>query len=246
MCSSRRYGHSCGERIVKAEALEGQLMDWIRAFHPDGQLHDLLLQTLKAQTAEHTEQPAERRNELLDQLQRLQALYVLGDLNKAESTMRRQALEEELQRQGSPAEPAIDRARALLEEFPRFWEIETQPAKRRKLLLTLFEQIWAQNGQIVAVQSHDDFLPYSKPSNTGRHRVVPKAGATGLEPATSAVTGQRSNQLSYAPVLDARDQRSCVAQSIAACVSHRASSTLRRGVLLALRGDSRACAASDQ
>ena len=30
---------------------------------------------------------------------------------------------------------------------------------------------------------------------------VPKAGATGLEPATSAVTGQRSNQLSYAPAL---------------------------------------------
>jgi hypothetical protein len=30
---------------------------------------------------------------------------------------------------------------------------------------------------------------------------VPKAGATGLEPATSAVTGQRSNQLSYAPAM---------------------------------------------
>jgi hypothetical protein len=74
--------------------------------------------------------------------------------------MRRQALEEELQRQGPPAEPAIDRARALLDEFPRFWEIETEPAERRKLLLSLFEQIWAQNGQIVAVQPHDDFLPY--------------------------------------------------------------------------------------
>ncbi len=44
MCSTRRYGHSCGERIVKAETLEGQLIDWIRAFQPDGQLHDLLLQ----------------------------------------------------------------------------------------------------------------------------------------------------------------------------------------------------------
>jgi Recombinase zinc beta ribbon domain len=29
MCSTRRCGNPCGERIVKAEALEGQLIDWI-------------------------------------------------------------------------------------------------------------------------------------------------------------------------------------------------------------------------
>lgn len=118
MCSTRRYGHSCGERIVKAESLEGQLIDWIRAFQPDGQLHDLLQQATEAATAERHEPPAERRSETVDQLKRLQDLCVLGDLTKAQYIMRRQALEEELQRQGPPAKPAIDRAKALLEEFP--------------------------------------------------------------------------------------------------------------------------------
>jgi hypothetical protein len=33
------------------------------------------------------------------------------------------------------------------------------------------------------------------------------AGTTGLEPATSAVTGQRSNQLSYVPTLEIYDFR---------------------------------------
>jgi hypothetical protein len=178
MCSTRRYGNPCGEQIVKAEGLESQLVDWIRDFQPEGDLLDLLLQTLRTDNPDSAE-PAGRRNELLDQLQRLQDLYVLGDLTKAQYIMRRQALEEELQRLGPPAEPAIDQARAILDDFPRFWDLETQPAERRKLLLSLFEQVWAQEGQIVAVQPHDAFLPYFQAAQqTSQHRSG-KFGAEG-------------------------------------------------------------------
>jgi len=97
---------------------------------------------------------------------------------KGQYIMRRQALEKELQRQGPPAKPASDRARALLDEFPRFWDLETEPAERRKLLLSLFEQIWAQNGRIVAVQPHDDFLPYFQ---TIKHTPAPGGAEDGSD-----------------------------------------------------------------
>jgi hypothetical protein len=44
------------------------------------------------------------------------------------------------------------------------------PGGRRKLLLSLFKQIWAQNGQIVAVQPHDTFLPYFQAAQQNHER----------------------------------------------------------------------------
>lgn len=40
------------------------------------------------------------------------------------------------------SDPGIDRAKALLDDFAQFWEIETEPSGRRKPLLSLFEQVW--------------------------------------------------------------------------------------------------------
>jgi DNA invertase Pin-like site-specific DNA recombinase len=179
MCSTRRYGNSCGEQIVKADGLEAQLVDWIRDFQPEGELLKLALESLRADGTRNAEEPAGRRNELLAQLERLQDLYVLGDLGKAQYVMRRQALEEELQRLGPPAEPAIEQAQAILGDFPRFWDLETRPAERRKLLLALFEQVWAQEGQIVAVQPHDAFLPYFQAVQQTSQSRSEKIGAGG-------------------------------------------------------------------
>jgi hypothetical protein len=50
--------------------------------------------------------------------------------------IRRQALEEELERTGAPSDPRLDKVDEVLSNFGRFWELETEPADRRKLLAT--------------------------------------------------------------------------------------------------------------
>jgi hypothetical protein len=74
--------------------------------------------------------------------------------------MRRQALEEELQRTAPPTDPDLDRAAALLGDFARFWQAEREPLERRKMLLSLFTQVWAKDGAIVAVRPHAAFARY--------------------------------------------------------------------------------------
>jgi hypothetical protein len=97
------------------------------------------------------------------------------------------------------------RARQILGDFAGFWT-----AERRKLLAELFQAIWQKEGQIVAVKPRPPLAPcFTAIRDAQEERLkdpkadpksgVTIAGATGLEPATSGVTGRRSNQLSYAP-----------------------------------------------
>ena len=208
-CSTRRRHGDCTQAIVKAEPLEDQLVAWLHAFQPDAKLRDLVLDKIRAAAHQHPREDQQRLRDLLTQLDRLQDLYVLGDLTKPRYIMRRQALEEELQRLAPPADPDLDRAQELLGDFARFWHAEPKPAERRKLLAILFDHVWQDSGTIVAVKPRPAFAGYFKAIDQARpkhpkadrKRGVTKAGATGLEPATSAVTGQRSNQLSYAPAI---------------------------------------------
>ena len=74
--------------------------------------------------------------------------------------MRRQALEQEVERIGPPVDPDLDRAEKLLDEFASFWEVEQQPAERRRLLGQLFDRIWQDDGMIVAVRPRAAFARY--------------------------------------------------------------------------------------
>jgi len=59
-----------------------------------------------------------------------------------------------------PVTPALDRAKALLEDFGTLWQAEQDPVERRKLIATLFEQIWQKDGGIVAVKPRSAFARY--------------------------------------------------------------------------------------
>jgi DNA invertase Pin-like site-specific DNA recombinase len=231
-CSTRRHHGTCEQRTVPAIPLEEQLIDWLHDFQPGHALRQLMLNTIQAQTGTRPGEDAERRRQLANQLERLRDLYVMGDLTKPEYVMRRQALEEELQRAKPPTNPDLDRARAILEDFAHFWDAEPEPAERRKLVLSLFEQVWQKDGQIVAVKPHHAFASYftaasealaTRPKADADDEAT-KAGATGLEPATSAVTGQRSNLLSYAPAICATRLRALRAHPVCQAAARSPSS----------------------
>jgi site-specific DNA recombinase len=200
-CSTRRHHGDCEQKMVVAEPLEEQLIDWLHAFQPDPKLRQRIIDAIRAQAEQPaTSESGARRRALLAQLERLRDLYLLGDLTKAQYIMRRQALEDELQRIHPPTNPHLDRARQVLEDFARFWDTEPKPAERRKLLAELFQTIWQKDGQIVAVKPQSPVAPYfttirdiqeteAKDPKDGADSEVTKAGATGLEPATSGVTG---------------------------------------------------------
>ena len=57
-----------------------------------------------------------------------------------------------------------------LQDLGLLWELETEPAERRKLLASLLAQVWAKDGRIVAVRPHDAFLPYFQAIGTSQSR----------------------------------------------------------------------------
>ena len=136
----------------------------------------LILDTIQAEAGGHPGEDAERRRELTAQLERLRELYLMGDITKPQHVMRRQVIEEELQRTKPPTNHDLDRAHAILEDFARVWDAEPNPARLRKLLLSLFAQVWAKDNQIVAVKPNTAFANYFAAASEVR-ATHPKADA---------------------------------------------------------------------
>jgi hypothetical protein len=181
----------------RSQPLEAQLVDWITDFKPDEELRATILASIRS-AANGVNDDGTRRRELVGQLERLRDLYVMGDLSKSEYVLRRQALEEELARAAPPFDPRLDKAEELLADFGRVWELEDDPAKRRRLLATLFDRVWQDGGTIVAVKPREAFLRYFQTADELARRREKKrgvkSGSDGTRTRDLRVTGRESRK----------------------------------------------------
>jgi hypothetical protein len=146
------------------------------------------LRRLVADEQTDDEETARRRRLLKDRRQRLRDLYELGDLAKAEYVSKRDAIDAELDSLSPGVSPDVERARAVLEDFGRFWDEEADPDKRRELVAQLVDRVWIDDKRVVAIRPTPAFSRFS-PATAPETRIPPplvrqgvgKAGATGLE-----------------------------------------------------------------
>ncbi len=91
---------------------------------------------------------------------------------------RAEPLEEQLDLRAAtpPFDPRLDKAEELLADFARVWELEDDPAKRRRLLATLFDRVWQDGGTIVAVKPREAFLRYFQTADEAARRRERKRG----------------------------------------------------------------------
>jgi hypothetical protein len=149
-CATRRHGGYCDQPITKAQPLEDQLVDWLQQIQPAPEMRKRLLAAMDDATQQSADQV--RRRELIDQLDRLKDIYVFGDLTKAQYTMRRQTIQADLELLDPTLDPAIAQAEQVLSNFSEFWELETSPRERHRFLLSLFEQVFVDGKEILAVK----------------------------------------------------------------------------------------------
>jgi hypothetical protein len=190
-CSTRRHHGDREQTMTPAQPLEEQLIDWLHDFQPDPELRGLILDTIQAETGGHPGDDAERRRELTGQLERLRELYLMGDITKPQYVMRRQIIEEELQRTKPPPPQPRSRPRA---RHPRRLRAllgrRAQPRRATQAPALPVRAGMAKDNQIVAVKPNAAFADYFTAASEVRNQhpkadaddEATKAGATGVKP----------------------------------------------------------------
>jgi hypothetical protein len=151
-CSTRRRGDGCDQPLAHAEPLEAQIVDWLRGFQPDAQMRTVVVATRPGADA------SERR--------RLPATRPRRPTGAPGGSLRDGRRDEGRIHPAPPLDPHLDRAETILRDFSKFWDAKPKPAERRKLIASLFDRVWEDAGQIVAVKPRSPSCATSGPPRT--------------------------------------------------------------------------------
>jgi hypothetical protein len=156
----RRNSQGCDQPLIRADVVEQQLVTFVADFKPDPKLRDEILRRLADTNTSETKETARKRAALEERLRRLRDLYELGDFERTEYLIRREAIQGELVELAPQPLPDLSQAEHVLDDFSIFWRQEVDPEAKRQLLQLVFERVWLDHGRVVAVRPKSAFAPF--------------------------------------------------------------------------------------
>jgi site-specific DNA recombinase len=159
-CSSREKGWGCNQKSAYLAIYERQLHDYLGSFHiPDDYRERILEAHRKLQVA--YDDLDGQRVRLETRLERLKDLYGWGDITKQQYLAERDTILRELA-QLSPLEEqdkSLDKLAEFLANVADAWNEATQE-QRNKIARCLFQQVWIEGKEIVAVRPQPEMKPF--------------------------------------------------------------------------------------
>lgn len=169
---------------VKAEDIEQQIAEFLRGATLPQDWRKQILDRLGTGTDRaHLET---QRKRLINELARARKLYIAGDLPDGEWSKEKTRVQAQLDTLKPVALPDYEKTAALLESAGTLWA-NASDAQRMELARALFEKVWLEGGNVVAIEPRAAFYPLLALAGENRKSPPIKSGDSGNSPAE--VTG---------------------------------------------------------
>jgi len=158
-CYNRAKGWPCPQKSVKLTVFEDQLRAYMDMFIIPEDYQQRILEVQKKLDSSYGREKEEKA--LTAKLERLQELYICGDIVKEKYEKQKAIIRAKLA-QLAPVKAAVDaipKLASLLSNVGKAWDIATDE-QRSKLVRCLFQEIWVRDKEIVAVKPQTELEPF--------------------------------------------------------------------------------------
>ncbi|MFC1909958.1 recombinase family protein [Chloroflexota bacterium] len=159
-CANRVDKGTCSQPSAYLDVYEHELVTYLRAFHIPEDFQERILEAhLKLRSAYNGVE--REKSKLKGQLERIKDLYQLGHKPRQEYLADYAAITRKLESlpDAIVEEEELEKLAAFLEDIALVWE-EAAEEQRNRLASQLFDVVWIENKQLVAVTPKPEFKPF--------------------------------------------------------------------------------------